>query len=116
MVLKILGGSRGCDAGIIDIARALRYAADNGASVMNHSWGCDTRYSSCPSLETLNEAIRYTEARGVLFVQAAGNDWGNNNDEQSVDFWDDDFASGIYVAAAGRYDNSAGFSSIGNEC
>lgn len=51
-----------------DLVEAIVYAADNGARVINASWG-DYVYS--PVLES---AIRYAGDRGVLFVAAAGND------------------------------------------
>jgi len=51
-----------------DVARAIYYAADNGAKVINMSWG---NYSN--SL-ILKEAIDYAYKKGVLLVAAAGNE------------------------------------------
>ena len=53
-----------------DVANAIRYAADNGAHVVNMSFG--KAYS--PQKEAVDAAVRYALARGVLFVHAAGND------------------------------------------
>ena len=53
-----------------DVANAIRYAADNGAHVVNMSFG--KAYS--PQKEAVDEAVRYALERGVLFVHAAGND------------------------------------------
>ena len=53
-----------------DVALAIRYAVDNGASVINMSFG--KGYS--PFQKEVYEAIRYAENKGVLLVHAAGND------------------------------------------
>lgn len=53
-----------------DVANAIIYAADNGAKIMNMSFGKD--YS--PEKEIVWEAMRYAEKKGVLMVKAAGND------------------------------------------
>jgi subtilisin family serine protease len=53
-----------------DIALAIRYAADNGAQVINMSFGKD--YS--PEKKWVDEAVQYAENKGVLLVHAAGND------------------------------------------
>src|SRR5690606_13668746 len=53
-----------------DVANAIRYAVDNGADVINMSFG--KGYS--PQKPWVDEAVRYAEERGVLLVHAAGND------------------------------------------
>jgi subtilisin family serine protease len=53
-----------------DIALAIRYAVDNGAKVINGSFGKD--YS--PHKEWVWEAIKYAASKDVLIVHAAGND------------------------------------------
>jgi cell wall-associated protease len=53
-----------------DIALAIRYAVDNGAKVINGSFGKD--YS--PHKEWVWDAIKYAESKDVLLVFAAGND------------------------------------------
>lgn len=53
-----------------DIALAIRYAVDNGAKVINGSFGKD--YS--PHKEWVWEAMKYAESKDVLLVFAAGND------------------------------------------
>lgn len=52
-----------------DIALAIRYAVDNGAKIINASFG--KAYSVMP--EVVYEALRYAEENDVLFVHAAGN-------------------------------------------
>lgn len=58
-----------------DIANAIRYAVDNGARVINMSFG--KGYS--PQKSVVDDAVRYADAHGVLMVHAAGND-GENSD------------------------------------
>ncbi|MFT7148671.1 MAG: cell wall-associated protease [Nonlabens sp.] len=52
-----------------DVANAIRYAVDNGAQVINMSFG--KSYSA--HLEYVYEAIEYAASKGVLLVHAAGN-------------------------------------------
>jgi subtilisin family serine protease len=52
-----------------DVANAIRYAVDNGAQVINLSFG--KGYS--PGKEAVDAAVRYAEEHGVLVVHAAGN-------------------------------------------
>lgn len=56
-----------------DIALAIRYAVDNGAQVVNMSFG--KGYS--PEKQWVDDAVRYAESKGVLLVHAAGNDAKN---------------------------------------
>ena len=53
-----------------DIALAIRYAADNGAKVMNFSFG--KHYS--PHSDWVRDAIVYAASKDVLIVNAAGNE------------------------------------------
>lgn len=53
-----------------DVANAIRYAVDNGAQIINMSFGKD--YS--PWIDVVEDAIQYAEEQGVLLVHAAGND------------------------------------------
>lgn len=53
-----------------DIALAIRYAADNGAKVLNTSFG---KYYS-PHADWVYDAIKYAASKDVLIVNAAGND------------------------------------------
>ncbi len=62
-----------------DIALAIRYAVDNGAKVINTSFG---KYFS-PHPEWVREAIQYAAENDVLIVNAAGNE-GINLDEKAV--------------------------------
>ena len=53
-----------------DIANAILYAVDNGAQVINMSFG----KSYSPQKEAVDKAVRYAESKGVLLIHAAGND------------------------------------------
>jgi subtilisin family serine protease len=55
------------------VARAIRYAVDNGARVVNLSW--DTRVRDAG----VEAALAYASQRGVLVVAAAGNGRANND-------------------------------------
>jgi subtilisin family serine protease len=60
-----------------DVASAIRYAVDNGAHIINMSFGKDFS----PFRPAVEEAIRYADENGVLMIHAAGND-GKNTDEE----------------------------------
>lgn len=52
-----------------DIANAIRYAVDNGAVILNMSFG--KKYS--PGKKVVDDAVKYAESKGVLLIHAAGN-------------------------------------------
>ena len=56
-----------------DVALAIRYAVDNGAKVVNMSFG----KSYSPQKQWVYDAIKYAESKDVLLVHAAGNDAKN---------------------------------------
>jgi len=53
-----------------DIAKAIRYAVDNGAKVVNMSFG----KKISPHKKWVDDAIKYAGEHDVLLVQASGND------------------------------------------
>lgn len=59
-----------------DVANAIRYAVDNGAQIVNMSFG--KGYS--PHTQYVYDAIEYAASKGVLLVHAAGNS-SENTDE-----------------------------------
>jgi len=100
-----------------DIANAIRYAVDNGAWVINMSFG----KSFSPEKKWVDEAVRYAEAKGVLLVHAAGNDAKNIDIEDNFPSMNEDgdtlktFSNWINVGAsgAGLEDIVADFSNYG---
>lgn len=89
-----------------DAILAIDYAIDNGAKILNNSWG-GGGYS-----QALKEAIERAKAAGALFIAAAGNEEKNNdmvpNYPSSYDV--DNI---IAVAATDQNDNLAYFSNYG---
>jgi cell wall-associated protease len=71
-----------------DIANAIIYAADNGAQIINMSFG--KKFS--PGKDLVDKAVKYAESKGVLMLHAAGND----GDDIDVDpnFPNRNYASG----------------------
>lgn len=53
-----------------DIALAIRYAVDNGAKVVNMSFGKNLS----PEKSWVDDAVKYAESKAVLLIHAAGND------------------------------------------
>lgn len=60
-----------------DVANAIYYAVDNGAHIINMSFG----KSYSPQKEVVDKAVRYAEAKGVLLIHAAGNDSKNSDED-----------------------------------
>ena len=59
-----------------DIALAIRYAVDNGARIINMSFG----KAFSPQKIWVDDAVKYAESKNVLLVHAAGNN-GENTDQ-----------------------------------
>lgn len=53
-----------------DVANAVRYAVDNGAKILNMSFGKPVS----PGKNVVWDAFKYAEDKGVLLIKAAGND------------------------------------------
>nr|WP_298793365.1 S8 family peptidase [uncultured Allomuricauda sp.] len=68
-----------------DIALAIRYAVDNGAKIINCSFG----KSFSPNAQWVYDAIKYAASRDVLIVHAAGNDGDNLDDAENPNFPND---------------------------
>jgi subtilisin family serine protease len=102
-----------------DVANAIRYAVDNGAWVVNMSFG----KSFSPRKAWVDSAVRYAASKDVLLVHAAGNDAKNidvednfpnsrygNDKSRTAPNW-------ITVGASGPTEKelTASFSNYGNE-
>ncbi|APW61084.1 S8 family peptidase [Paludisphaera borealis] len=85
---------------------AIRFAVDNGARVINASWGSDL-----PD-DDLYNAIAYADQKGVVFVTAAGND-GVNSDVVPIYPAAYHLPNVLVVAAVDPAGNLASFSNYG---
>ena len=61
-----------------DVANAVRYAVDNGAKILNMSFGKPVS----PGKDVVWDAFKYAESKGVLLVKAAGNENENIAEHQ----------------------------------
>jgi cell wall-associated protease len=68
-----------------DIALAIRYAVDNGAKVINGSFG----KSFSPHKQWVYEALKYAKKKDVLIVHAAGNDGYNIDETKNINYPND---------------------------
>ena len=62
-----------------DVANAIIYAVDNGAHIINMSFG----KSFSPQKEAVDKAVKYAESKGVLMIHAAGNDGRDLDKEEN---------------------------------
>lgn len=62
-----------------DVANAIRYAVDNGASIINMSFGKGYSWDK----QAVDEAVRYAEKHDVLLIHAAGNSAQNNDTDSN---------------------------------
>lgn len=104
MPLKFLAaGGSGSTSNAI---RAIYYAVNNGARVINNSWG-GAGYS-----RALHDAITYAYDSRVLVVSAAGN-YSSNNDSKPMYPSNYDVPSNLAIASSSRYDELSSFSNYG---
>lgn len=73
-----------------DVALAIRYAVDNGAKVINGSFG---KYFSTHS-DWVYDAIKYAASKDVLLVVAAGNEGSDLNEGKGVERYPNDDMNG----------------------
>lgn len=71
-----------------DVANAIRYAVDNGADIINMSFG----KSYSPYKEEVDKAVRYADEHGVLMVHAAGN--SSEDSDRITSYPTDTYADG----------------------
>lgn len=62
-----------------DVANSIHYAVDNGAKIINMSFGKAYPWDK----KVVDEAVKYAVSKGVLLVHAAGNDGKNTEKEDS---------------------------------
>lgn len=100
-----------------DVANAIRYAANNGAKVINMSFGKPYSYDK----KAVDEAVKFAMSKDVLIIHAAGND--NKNIDVETSYPNRTYADGsgtaqawIEVGASGPTDDKtlkASFSNYG---
>jgi subtilisin family serine protease len=93
------------------VARGIRYAADNGAQVINMSLGRSGAAGSAPSVE---DAIRYAVGRGCFVVVAGGNDFEQGNPTEVFAEVASRVQGAVSVAATDRSGRRAYYSSTGS--
>lgn len=99
--------------------KAIRYGVDQGAKVLNNSWGSIGENPNEPEdNRALKEAIQYAESKGVLFVVAAGNGFrgrGYDNDTSPKPAYPASYpySNIVSVAAIDAKDQLGGFSNYG---
>ncbi|SMC77513.1 S8 family peptidase [Pedobacter africanus] len=76
-----------------DVANSIRYAVDNGAKVINMSFGKSYSWDKA----IVDEAVKYAVSKDVLLVHAAGND--NKDLEVEPNFPDPDYVGGGKAAS-----------------
>jgi cell wall-associated protease len=77
-----------------DIALGIRYAVDNGAKVINMSFGKEFS----PQKKWVDDAVKYAESKGVLLVHAAGNSAKNVDSS-------DNFPNAMYMGTSSKASN-----------
>ena len=93
--------------GLDSIVRALKCAVDNGAKVLNNSWGFTQPNPSSPTLEA---AVDYVYSKGGICVFAAGNEGDDTRYYSPANY-----SKTITVGATDENDERPSFSNYGNE-
>jgi cell wall-associated protease len=65
-----------------DVANSIIYAVDNGAQVINMSFGKSFSWDKV----AVDKAVKYAQSKDVLLVHAAGNDAKDNDDKANSNF------------------------------
>jgi subtilisin family serine protease len=91
---------------VSDLAEAILYAVDNGAAVVNASWGG-------PATSTMRDVLAAAHGAGVVVVAAAGNDAADLDGRLVQAFDPSDDPNAISVSAFTHADRLAPFSNFG---
>jgi subtilisin family serine protease len=103
MIMPLRAFDANGQSDLFTLAKAIRYAAQNGAQVINMSFG-----SSSPS-RALQSAIQYGQQLGAILVASAGN---NNT---SVPQYPAAYSGVITAAATDLFDHKGAFSNYGSD-
>lgn len=112
MFIRILAGSS--DETDKDVAAAIRYAVDNGAQVVNMSFGKPL----IDNKTMVDDAIRYAAKKNVLLVHAAGNNSQNIdevNNYPTLDYGKKTHENMINIGASTHLGTPAKFSNYGKK-
>lgn len=90
-----------------DVANAIRYAVDNGATIVNMSFGKGYAWHE----KVVEDAIKYAEKNDVLLVHAAGNSAQNN--DTTDNFPNDDYRGKGFLFFKGKNKNFKNWLEIG---
>jgi serine protease len=102
------------------VALAIRYAADNGAKVINMSLGrnspdtCATNRNTPGCAPAIEDAMNYAVSRGVFIAVSAGNDFNRGNPTQTPAEIASRIKGAVSVAAVDLSKNHARYSSSGS--
>lgn len=107
MPVRFLGADGSGD--LMAGAKAIDYAANNGAHVISASWGAAVGRSA---VQPILDAIQRAESKGVIFVAAAAND-GRSNDTREVYPANAGLSNVISVAASDSSDAKPTWSNYG---
>ncbi|WP_420401376.1 S8 family peptidase [Flagellimonas sp.] len=77
-----------------DVALAIRYAVDNGAKIINCSFG----KSFSPNAQWVYDAIKYAASKDVLIVHAAGNDGNDLDNPENPNYPNDHMFGAMEIA------------------
>jgi len=91
------------------VARGIRYAADNGAKVINMSIG-----RTGPSAPAVADAVRYAVGKGAFVVVAGGNEFEEGNPTETFAQIASSVQGAVAVAAVDKAHNRAYYSSTGS--
>jgi serine protease len=86
------------------VAIGIRYAADNGAQIINLSLG------GSGASQVLREALEYAVGKGAFVAMASGNDFEDGNPVEYPAAYGAEIAGAITVGAVGRTQNRAYYS------
>jgi beta propeller repeat protein len=104
-IMPLKGFRREGPSSIELLSRAMIYAIDNGARVINNSWSCSAR---CPNNPVAEEVVALANALGVVVVTSAG-----NNQDDVVFYSPENKRGTIAVAASTEIDGPAYFTNRG---
>lgn len=105
--IMILKGLSDIGSGYVDdLAKAITYAAQNGADIISNSWGCG---SPCPSLPMVEESVQFAYGMGVVVLFSAG-----NNRDDVINYSPQNMVEVIVVGATNMQDQYASFTNYGD--